>query len=168
VIDKPVSTDYLAISKALSAVFPKYTNTILWHEDARLQELDVSGYYGLQINRLINDAPVTLFLYQKPIDASYVLTDLGSLIFTNDIIEPLAKRRAFRNNMRYEDYDMFASNMVQTKRFQRLLASFNLSLTNSIDITHQFHGLEELPKALKSFNKLFDDLNTTAEVSVQA
>lgn len=94
-IDKPVSTDYLAISKALSAVFPKYTNTILWHEDSRLQELDVSGYYGLQINRLINDLPVTLFLYQKPIDASYVLTDLGSLIFTNDIIEPLAKRGNF-------------------------------------------------------------------------
>lgn len=167
-INASAVTDTLAISSALEKVFPKTKNKILWHADARLKAIDVSHYYECQLGLALNNVAVALFLYQNNM-GQYVLTDLGTLIFTNQIIEPLAIKQesADGDQQKYENYDVFACQVVKAPWFQKFLARFHLQLQHATDITATLDRLDDLPAVLKHFAALFQDLSAP-KPSVQA
>ena len=159
-ITKSMTTDYLTIAKLLADVLPKAKTTILYHQDARLAKLNVSDYYELQLGFPLNGVPVSLYLYKNPAGA-YTLTDLGALIFTNEIMEPLAKTELVHSNknaQEYENYDVFACQMIKAPWFTKFLDRFQLQLKRSMDISVDFDTLPELADALQHFVTFFNDL----------
>lgn len=158
-ITQSMATDYLAVSKIIAEVLPKAQTTILYHQDARLAKLNVSDYYELQLGCQLNGTPVSLYLYRDPV-GHYTLTDLGTLIFENQIMAPLVKTHldANKNAQEYENYDVFACHMLKEAWFTKLLARFDLQLKRSMDITTDFNTLPKLKDALRSFLDFFNDL----------
>lgn len=167
-LTKPVTTDYLAISKTLAEVLPKVKTNILYHQDNRLQKMGVADYYELQLGLPLNGALVDLCLYQDP-KGGYILTDLGTLIFVNKIVEPLAKKKMIANGnaQTYENYDVFASGVLKQAWFTQFLKRFNLNLGHEIDIRTHFETLSDLSIALQSFLDFFNDL-LSEEVQISA
>lgn len=156
---KPISADYLAISKVLADVLPKAKTNILYHQAAPLTKTKITDYYELQLGLPLNGRLTTLFLY-KNLDAGYTLTDLGTLLFTNQILEPFIKQQRTKSAdaQTYENYDVSVCQFLKQPWFKNFLGQYHLTLTHEVAIEAGFETRPELKTALQAFLNLFNDL----------